>query len=406
MIIAYLLGGIFLGLITFVAALLTGASIWLAFGLYAAVGAVGVLLFAFAAIAAETLGASARPANNEANTSELDESGDHADPTGQGEAPAMRILAVDDEPYILELIPLISANVGFPDVTAVASGPEALKLLNSGEITFDCLMFDISMPGMDGIELCQRAREIPKYSTTPVIMLTAMRDIQNMGDAYRAGASDYATKPFDIEELGARLQLASDAIDIQREVEAARREGRSHAARNARKPGFKLPDGLKQSALGNLVDHQVLLNYLTQLPASEVTDVEVLAICVNEIEAGEIEFSEQQLMTMLQDVAAAAAGLMGADKTLMAYTDSATLLVAVNAVDHLSAIGVENVIEAKLQDRALEYEASISVSVGGPIPPQGEKTKRAQTTANRVIAMAENRALDKNGRPVAGLFRR
>lgn len=72
----------------------------------------------------------------------------------------IRILVVDDDPFILELIPMISAKAGFSQVTPAASGEEALELLTGSDTLFDCLLLDISMPGMDGIELCRRVRQI------------------------------------------------------------------------------------------------------------------------------------------------------------------------------------------------------------------------------------------------------
>ena len=68
----------------------------------------------------------------------------------------MKILAVDDEPYILELMPLLAARVGFSDVTTFSSAVDALDTLVNGKAIFDCLLLDINMPDMDGIELLER----------------------------------------------------------------------------------------------------------------------------------------------------------------------------------------------------------------------------------------------------------
>ncbi|MDB5661059.1 MAG: srrA, partial [Cypionkella sp.] len=63
----------------------------------------------------------------------------------------MRILAVDDDPCILELMPLLVAISGFPDVTTAPSGQRALDALANSDDSFDCLLLDINMPGMDGV---------------------------------------------------------------------------------------------------------------------------------------------------------------------------------------------------------------------------------------------------------------
>ena len=127
---------------------------------------------------------------------------------------------------------------------------------------FDCLLFDISMPGMDGVELCRCVRQFPQYRQTPVIMLTAMRDMTHMGDAYRAGATDYVTKPFDIEELGLRLHAAQEAIRLQQEMVPARRHGTRYTLNAVRSKGFELSDEVPVEGLECLVDYTVLSNYL------------------------------------------------------------------------------------------------------------------------------------------------
>ena len=66
----------------------------------------------------------------------------------------MKILAVDDDKFILELVPAILGEAGLDDVTTAASGEEALAAIRAADGAFDCLLFDIQMPGMDGIDLC------------------------------------------------------------------------------------------------------------------------------------------------------------------------------------------------------------------------------------------------------------
>ncbi len=133
---------------------------------------------------------------------------------------AIRILAVDDDPFIRSLVPIVSENAGYSEVTTVSSGQLALDAIARTEAPYDCLLLDISMPGMDGIELCKTIREIPSYRNTPIVMLTGMRDMKSMDSAFQAGATDYVTKPFDVIELGARLRLVQELIgvDIERTI--------------------------------------------------------------------------------------------------------------------------------------------------------------------------------------------
>ena len=133
----------------------------------------------------------------------------------------MKILAVDDDPYILEILTMMAARAGFTDVSTSLSGEIALDMLNKGDVVFDCLLLDISMPDMDGIELCQLVRSMPAYRKTPVIMLTAMTEKDYIDRAFQAGATDYANKPFDIVELNARLRMAQEVFSVRQEAAAA-----------------------------------------------------------------------------------------------------------------------------------------------------------------------------------------
>lgn len=324
----------------------------------------------------------------------------------------MRILAVDDDPFILELVPMISANAGFPEVTPAASAEHALELLASSDVIFDCLLFDINMPGMDGIELCRRVRQMSGYSQTPIIMLTAMRDIAHMGDAYRAGATDYTTKPFDIDELGTHLRIAQEMIQAQRLTGSVSQEAaQDHRRTFIPSYNLELPAKLYFQGVESLVDYTALSSYLTQLPQKEVVDVQVFAISIDGIEAFYESSSSQQVAALLNDLGSVAVGYFGVDQTLMAYTNNMTLLIATNSVNLPHPTNIEIAIEGRLQRILSKHNSQdligvIGVSVGGPARPQGAKAARVSMTTNLVIAFAENRSLCKQGSQLAGMFKR
>lgn len=413
MIVGYILIGAVAGLLASAVALLLGASFWLALGLYTLVGSAAVIVVTSARMIAGVLVVRAKAATVTDRWKETDNLRPAETSTSQRGTvidTSMRILAVDDDPFILELIPMISAKAEFSEVTPAASGGQALDLLASSDVMFDCLLIDISMPDMDGVELCQRVRQIPQYRQTPIIMLTAMRDMTNMGDAYRAGATDYVTKPFEIEELASRLRLAQEATDAKRETGLARHEDSGTNWGVGRNHGFELPVRLPLEGVEALVDHTVLSNYLTQLPRKEVAGVHVFAIILDGIEVVHTQTSPRQFAALLKDVAAAAANSFGVDQTVMAYTNNATLLITVNSGNPMPAINIEIDVErwllANISGHDTGEGTEISVSVGGPVQLQGAKAERARMATDHVIALAENRAFDKQGRQIAGLFRR
>ncbi len=99
------------------------------------------------------------------------------------------------------------ATRGF-DARPVTSGAEALEAV-AHEVP-DLILLDVTMPGMNGFEVCARLREQPDWRDIPVIFLTALTDVSDKVKGFAAGGVDYITKPFQLEEVLARVttQLA------------------------------------------------------------------------------------------------------------------------------------------------------------------------------------------------------
>ena len=130
----------------------------------------------------------------------------------------MKILAVDDDPLLLELLEATLAGAGYENVTLANSPREALEILQESLVPFKCILLDIQMPEMDGIELCSRIRRMQHYQTTPILMVTAMTERSFVERAFTAGANDYISKPFDPFELATRLRLAEESLQQHRMV--------------------------------------------------------------------------------------------------------------------------------------------------------------------------------------------
>jgi two-component system response regulator MprA len=115
----------------------------------------------------------------------------------------MRILVVDDERAVRESLRRALELEGY-EVELAADGEEALDRLNSEAPDPDALVLDVLMPRVDGLEVCRRLRRAG--SRLPVLMLTARVEVENRVEGLDAGADDYVTKPFALEELLARLR--------------------------------------------------------------------------------------------------------------------------------------------------------------------------------------------------------
>ncbi|RKX99701.1 hypothetical protein DRP77_12825 [Candidatus Poribacteria bacterium] len=114
-----------------------------------------------------------------------------------------KILVVDDEEDILDLVEMSLTADGFEVITA-RDGPEALRKVREEEP--DLILLDISMPGMDGYEVMERLKGDKRTSSIPIIMLTAASQKEDKVRSFSAGADDYVVKPFDTDELTARIR--------------------------------------------------------------------------------------------------------------------------------------------------------------------------------------------------------
>ena len=112
----------------------------------------------------------------------------------------VKILVVDDEPSIREVVSLYLEQMGF-DATAVGDGQAALDLLRSDPP--DLLILDVMLPGVDGYEI---TRQVRASSEIPIILLTARKDEIDRILGLELGADDYVVKPFSPRELVSRVK--------------------------------------------------------------------------------------------------------------------------------------------------------------------------------------------------------
>jgi len=114
-----------------------------------------------------------------------------------------KILAVDDEEHILDLIEYNLLAGGY-DVLKAETGEDALEIIKAERP--DMVLLDYMLPGIDGIEVLKAIRTDSKYKKLPVIMLTAKSDEFSKVIGLELGADDYLTKPFGVHELVARIK--------------------------------------------------------------------------------------------------------------------------------------------------------------------------------------------------------
>lgn len=115
---------------------------------------------------------------------------------------AKTILVVDDEPSVREVLKRLLKQEGY-DVFSAPNGKEALEIIKADPPSM--LLLDLMMPEMGGMAVCRRIRENPATRLMPVIMITAKGEVTDEIKGLERGADDYIAKPFDVEEVKARV---------------------------------------------------------------------------------------------------------------------------------------------------------------------------------------------------------
>ena len=126
----------------------------------------------------------------------------------------MRILLLEDDVILQEIIEEFLVENGY-DVETYFDGEKALDTIGAG--SYDMLLLDVNVPSIDGFEILSYLREIG--NTTPAIYITSLAGINDLKKGFDLGADDYLKKPFELEELNARIDHIVRLYRLQEEIE-------------------------------------------------------------------------------------------------------------------------------------------------------------------------------------------
>lgn len=315
----------------------------------------------------------------------------------------MRILAVDDDLIILDLIHSAFSDVPSVNVTTASSAAEALNLISARRVRFDCLLLDIEMPEMDGLTLCRQIRSLSGYLYTPILMLTQRTDAVSVGRAFVAGATDYITKPFEVSDLNARLRVAER---MMKRTEPAL----CVTAKELQKTGlpgvhqFEAHQPLHIEHIPQLVLPFSLGAYLSQLSRDSLDDCHVFAASIENFQHLYANGCTADLVKTIVAATKILAQSISCPELLMSHHGSGTFLCVVTTAQLPKWHLIEYSIKTRLQDLELRdvngNQLQISLSVGQPIQPNANHTQRVKQTFDRAIRRVE-RQPNRKGSHVA-----
>jgi two-component system cell cycle response regulator len=164
-------------------------------------------------------------------------------------AASIEVLIAEDNPIFQTLLRGLLGKWGYRTVLA-RDGEEAWRLLDSVHPPRMAIL-DWMMPGMDGVELCRRARAVARERYVYIVLLTARADSGDLVEGMEAGADDYLTKPFHPHELRVRLRAGRRILELQEELLVAREALREQATHDA------LTGLLNRGAVLDALRHQI-----------------------------------------------------------------------------------------------------------------------------------------------------
>jgi putative nucleotidyltransferase with HDIG domain len=186
---------------------------------------------------------------------------------------AERVLIVDDEPLIRDLVTKVVSSLGLQSDT-VQNGEEALQRLARTE--YEVVLSDITMPVLDGLDLLHQISS--RYPEIAVIMITGISDVSSAVDALSTGAYDYITKPFHVLELKGKIQRALE----RRRLVLENRQYHSHLEGRVRQQTAELREALAATGMAYTQTLEALINALdarereTQKHSKRVSNYTVL----------------------------------------------------------------------------------------------------------------------------------
>lgn len=236
----------------------------------------------------------------------------------------MKILVIDDDSEILELVSQYLALAAHHEVQSALSARAALDLVNNADQPFDCFLVDIQMRGVDGISLVELLRETAQYRSTPILMLTAMQDKRYIDRAFAAGASDYVMKPFDFNDLDQRLKNAVGAARKADDQEAAPCQMTGPSQDGSGETQLALAEPIALAEVKSAISYSKFQNYLKQVQIKPQQELLAIAVKIGSAQQVHAKLSAAAFQSVIRDVALAVEEILLAKGGFLTYAGDGT----------------------------------------------------------------------------------
>ncbi|SHJ10066.1 Response regulator receiver domain-containing protein [Shimia gijangensis] len=306
----------------------------------------------------------------------------------------MKILAVDDDENIRELLAVSMAAETTHELVTASSGPEALRMVANADTPFDCFLLDIQMPVMNGIILCKKLRKTAGHGRVPIIMLTAMSQKKYIDKAFNAGATDYVTKPFDFFELFSRISNADRLTQEQARSNEGLNEVAALKRDLERSCETSLIEPVEITGIPGVVGYVTFENYTMQLSRAKLMRSHVFAVKVVNVEQVHRSLTPTAFTRMLTDIATVLAANMNQEDCLIAYRGNGVFLCTtsgkVNQTQHNFELNLNH--QFAETPTARFGDTKVTLSVGEAISLKSLTRAGAMFSLQTAASSAETRA--------------
>ncbi|MCA0928062.1 response regulator [Ruegeria profundi] len=271
----------------------------------------------------------------------------------------MKLLVVDDDPTFTELMVAELSLLGLDSVDVVHSGQDALDCISASQTPYDCYLVDVEMPGMNGVELCERITTNPLTKRAPVIMVSSSASLEHIDGAFAKGATDYLNKPLQRRELQGRMRMVQ-ALATQTSKPTFTSDSKTDAL-----------DAVSLSEIPNCIDYLAMQNYVLKLGSLRINSF--IAFGIHIVNLSDVFGNKDQSgqMDALMDVAEMISESFGGAEYLMSYAGQGDYVVLLPRARGFDKDAFEDQLELKFSELADWYksagEVGPVVQIGTPI---------------------------------------
>jgi DNA-binding response OmpR family regulator len=305
----------------------------------------------------------------------------------------MKILVVDDDHLILEILKQTLSLSGFTDVTVAQSAVEASQIIAVASPAFECFLFDMKMPEIEGDDLCYWVRQLPQHASTPIVMVTALENKLDIDRAFAAGASDYITKPINISDFGSRMKQIERKI-MQGEFRAP--TGLHLVGQRQRKVDrVELSKAMHLGGINGEIDLKSLEKYLFQLSRTGIQGLSAFAFSIMDVAKFHFVCSTGEYTDILRLTGEMISKHLVDPGFFLSYSGSGAFVGVVQKIDfgEIEWKMIEENVQASLETIAIPARSGLPMRVktrsGLPLQLSGKSGEKSTDVLYRAAVEAE-----------------